>query len=434
MKVVVIGGGTAGHMAAAMVTRHFPGVDLYHVYDPTLPIIGVGESTLVHFPPWLHEVTGLSEEQIRERCGITRKYGISFENWGPVHERFLHHFTPPDKAYGYHLSAPDIVELLHDFVSATRLEKRAERVESDGHHVDIRFQDGSSLLADFVFDARGFPPMNDKDVCPLPIVPTNAAHILQGPPVSGQTTTRAVARPHGWIFIIPLTLRTAYGYIYNADISSRDEVHTDLLDFFGEDGVRPLNVVQDIRFPNFTRRTFFDGALYTMGNRAQFLEPLESTGIGIAFSQLEAARLWLLDGWRSLPIREETRTRNIDKINRYFFRYVLKAAVFVGWHYSMGSAFQSPFWDYAVANYWRELEKLGDSTIVEEFDEHLARVRPFESRTKYSAHRRERRAGEAALPAPALFGGWPPESLIDMYNGLACRGRGDGSRPGSVGA
>src|SRR5947207_837238 len=119
MKVAVIGGGTAGHMAAAMVTRHYPEFELHHIYDPSIPIIGVGESTLIHFPPWLREITSFSEDELRERCGITRKYGITFENWGPVHETFVHYFTPADKVYGYHVSAPGIVELLRDFVNAT---------------------------------------------------------------------------------------------------------------------------------------------------------------------------------------------------------------------------------------------------------------------------------------------------------------------------
>lgn len=411
MKVAVIGGGTAGYMAAAMLTHRFPDLELCHIYDPSIPTIGVGEGTLVSFPPWLHEVTRLSEEQIRHRCGITRKYGITFENWGPAHDAFVHHFSPAKVAYGYHISAPGIVELLNEYVSATRIEKQVDRVDSDGHQVAIQFRDGTSLVVGFAFDARGFPSMTEEDVLPLSIIPTNAARIRTGPPVPGQTTTRSVARPHGWIFIIPLTMRTAYGYIYNHAVSSPEDVDADLLEFLAAEHVQPFTTARDLRFPNFARQRFFDGALFRIGNRASFLEPLEATAIGVISSQLEAARLWVLGEWSYLPLSDEVRARNIDTLNRYLFRYVLQIALFVGWHYSTGSAFQSPFWDYAVNNFRFHAEHFVEPALVTAFNDHIRRASRFDSLSQYWCRR-------ADSGTTKLFGCWPLESFVEMYNGL----------------
>jgi tryptophan halogenase len=420
MKIAVIGAGTAGSMAAAMVSHRFPDAELYHIYDPSIPTIGVGEGTVVTFPMWLHQLTRLSEDSIRERCGITRKYGITFENWGPAHQSFLHHFTPAEQAYSYHISASGIVELLNDYIHATRIEKKVERVDSDGRHVTIRVEGGTTIGVDVAFDARGFPPMTDPDVYQLAIVPTNAAHIRSGPPVHGQATTRAVARPHGWIFIIPLKTRTAYGYIYNADISTREAVDADLLEFLDGDGVQPNETVRDLRFPNFTRRRFFDGALFSIGNRASFLEPLEATALAIVWSQIEAARLWPLDAWRVLAIDEKTRAKNIETLNRFFFRHVLKAALFVGWHYSTGSAFKSPFWDYAVSNYQRHVADFVEPAVMNEFNRYVRSASQFHSLAQYDGYRVSARTASHARITD-LFGGWPPESFVEMYNGLDCR-------------
>src|SRR5436309_13716096 len=111
-RMAVIGGGTAGHMAALTLSHYFKDIELFHIYDPAIPIIGVGEGTLVTFPGWIHTVTGLSEQELGERCGVTRKYGITFESWGHANRIFYHDFFPVDQAYSYHLSAPRIVRVL----------------------------------------------------------------------------------------------------------------------------------------------------------------------------------------------------------------------------------------------------------------------------------------------------------------------------------
>lgn len=124
MKIAVIGGGTAGYMAAAHVTKNFPDFDLYHIYDSSIPTIGVGEGTQAHFPAWLDSITGLSFSELEERCKLTRKFGIKFENWGVKHQQFMHNFYPLKAAYGYHISAAKLVELLQEYVSATHIEKK----------------------------------------------------------------------------------------------------------------------------------------------------------------------------------------------------------------------------------------------------------------------------------------------------------------------
>src|SRR5205823_6538307 len=82
MKIAVLGGGTAGFIAASHFTRHLPDAELLHVFDSSIPTIGVGEGTTPRFPGWFEEVTGLGFPVLAARCGATLKTGTRFEDWG----------------------------------------------------------------------------------------------------------------------------------------------------------------------------------------------------------------------------------------------------------------------------------------------------------------------------------------------------------------
>ncbi len=148
MKIAVIGGGTAGYIAAAHLTKYFPQFELYHIYDSRIPTIGVGEGTTPNFPTWLTHITGLYYPELKDRCKITLKYGIFFENWGVKYEQFMHNLYPIGETYAYHISADKIVELLQDYISATHIDKKVIDLKSDGVAVDIIFEDNTHLKTD----------------------------------------------------------------------------------------------------------------------------------------------------------------------------------------------------------------------------------------------------------------------------------------------
>ena len=94
MKIAVLGGGTAGFIAAAHLTRNVPDAELLHVFDSRIPTIGVGEGTTPRFPVWFEEVTGLGFPDLAERCGATLKKGTRFDGWGLDGAEFLNRFQP----------------------------------------------------------------------------------------------------------------------------------------------------------------------------------------------------------------------------------------------------------------------------------------------------------------------------------------------------
>jgi tryptophan halogenase len=369
MKVAVIGGGTAGCIAAAHITKHFPCLELYHIYDSIIPTIGVGEGTQANFPEWLEILAGLNFDELQQRCNVTRKFAIQFENWGSKHKHFLHNFYPIQVAHGYHISADKLAGLLKEHISATHIDKKIINLKSNGIAVNITFEDNTELEVDLAFDASGFPKsLDDSKHTKISLIPTNAALIRRGAVVEFNSATRSIARPYGWIFIIPLTTHTSYGYVYNSSINSRSEVEAELDEFFHEEKVTPFGEAKHLTFPNFTSNYFFDGSLFKIGNAASFLEPLEATAIGVTLSQIFYASSYLKFLSEFRDKREKFDSEQLKAFNDLLLTMVWKVALFVGWHYTCGSCFNTDFWHFAESNFKQGMEKLESKKLLRAFE------------------------------------------------------------------
>jgi tryptophan halogenase len=345
MKIAVLGGGTAGFIAAAHLTRYLPDAELLHIFDSRIPTIGVGEGTTPRFPGWFEEITGLGFAHLAERCGATLKRGSRFEGWGANGADFMHRFQPA-RLFGYHFDAAAIVEVLGEHVRATRIDARVEALQTSEDAVRLRLDDGRTLLCDYVIDARGFPT-NDAagvdDLIRLDWIPTGRAMVRRLPPQASETVTRVVARPHGWMFVIPLRDWISCGYVFNPRISSDADVAADHTAFLHEQGVVAWEERVAPSFPNFIRRKMFDGRVFWTGNAALFIEPLEATTIGHAVVQARWATRWIKE--QGLGRRAEP--DEIDAYNSTMVTLGCRDSLFVAWHYACGSRWDTPFWQYA---------------------------------------------------------------------------------------
>ncbi|MEM7592905.1 MAG: tryptophan 7-halogenase [Cyanobacteria bacterium P01_A01_bin.83] len=373
MKLAIIGGGTAGCAIAAHLSKYFPQFDLYHVYSSTIPSIGVGEGTFPVFAEWIHKITGLNFAALQERCKVTRKFGIQFENWGVKHRQFTHNFYPQNIQHAYHISAVEVVKLLQEHISATYLDRKVSSIESNGVEVKLKFEDNSQLEVDFAFDARGFPKSPETENYEhISLIPTNAALIRRGAAVNSLSVTRSIARPHGWIFVIPLTTHTSYGYVYNSSINSMAQIETDFEQFFYEEKVKPTDNTKHLNFPNFTCKSFFDGSLFKVGNAASFVEPLEATSLVLVFLEMILASDFILKDLHAVKNkRKKFDEGTIKTVNDFLYRKVWETSLFISWHYAEGSCFQSDFWDFAKSNFHQELKKLKPKELTDNFQKYL---------------------------------------------------------------
>ena len=369
-KIAVVGHGTAGSLAAASVSRLCPDGDheLHHIYDSRIPVIGVGEGSWPSLVQHLGQLTDLPQETVQRRLNGTRKYGVAFEGWGRRDRDFIHYFTPQDVSYGYHLSADLMAELLRENTRARHIDAKVLDIARVEGGARVEFESREPERYDLVFDARGFPREIDPDRhIDISFIPTDTAVIRRCPsiveaegggPVLRHTYTRAVARPHGWIFVIPLTAHTSYGYIFNGEVSGLAEVEADFDAFLDSDGVSEFEQRAVIPFPNFVHRRIFDGAVARIGNAAAFMEPLEATAIVSAHLQIGMALQIRLNR----PI--ETLERDAPVVNRFLVNTMLCYGLFVGWHYSRGSTHDSAFWRHARDRAWPRYREAADPAAV----------------------------------------------------------------------
>ncbi|MXY57730.1 MAG: tryptophan 7-halogenase [Gammaproteobacteria bacterium] len=370
-KIAVVGRGTAGALAAASVTRLHPDSDheLHHIYDSRIPVIGVGEGSWPSLVQELHKLTDLPHETVQQRLKGTRKYGVAFEGWGRRNRDFTHYFTPQQVSYAYHLSADLMGELLHESTRAHHVDANVRDITRVDGGAKVEFEGRAPERYDLVFDARGFPSELDaEEHIDISFIPTNTAVIRRCPsiidepqrgPVVQHTYTRAVARPHGWVFVIPLTAHTSYGYIFNRHVTDLAEVEADFDAFLEADGVSEFEQRAVLRFPNFVHRRVFDGAIARVGNAAAFMEPLEATAIVSAQLQIGM----VLQIRLNRPI--EHLERDAPVVNRFLISNMLCYGLFVGWHYSCGSNYNSEFWRHARDHTWPQRRKAADPEVVD---------------------------------------------------------------------
>src|SRR5689334_19868868 len=80
--ILVLGGGSAGLLAAITMKRWLPNVTIRIVRSPEIGVIGVGESTTPNMPAHLFQFLGLSPRRFYAMAEPTWKMGIHFI-WGP---------------------------------------------------------------------------------------------------------------------------------------------------------------------------------------------------------------------------------------------------------------------------------------------------------------------------------------------------------------
>lgn len=92
-NVVIVGGGTAGWMAAAALAHHFRNAPIRFTLIESAQIgtIGVGEATIPTIRRF-YGALGMSDAQVMQACGATAKLGIRFNDWLRPGHGFVHPF------------------------------------------------------------------------------------------------------------------------------------------------------------------------------------------------------------------------------------------------------------------------------------------------------------------------------------------------------
>lgn len=315
-KISIVGAGNAGCITAMHYYLYAKDDidDITIYYDPNTPIERTGQGTSTTVASLINNffhLDFLDHNLIKS----TRKEGIMYENWGKKNEKIFHSFPQFLPAIHY------VPNLFSQAVLNSGVFKIIEKKVDDAE---------KEIDSDFIFDCRG-RNNRDQNLYDKLINPLNSVILSRKETIYPDLVyTGTIATPNGWTFVIPNVDSTSYGYLYNNQITTKEEATADFIERF--------DVVPDghLTFENYIAKNCFYGERTILnGNRLSFLEPLEATSTGF-YENVAMTALGHI-------------ARGVDKeiCNQRIRMEMKEIETFILWHYQFGSKFDTPFWDYA---------------------------------------------------------------------------------------
>ena len=391
-RVVIAGGGTAGWMAAAALSRTLGKVlEIVLVESDEIGTVGVGEATIPTLVTF-HRLLDINEQAFMAATQATFKLGISFEHWRAVGHRYIHSFGTTGKDhwsagfqhfwmkgrerglagdygdyclelkaslenrfahlprggmnYAFHMDAGLYARWLRRFsegFGVRRIEGKVVEVLADREAQRIhglKLESGDVIEGDLFVDCTGFRG--------LLIAQTLGAQwqdwshwLFCDSAIAVQTAsvgepvpyTRSIARDAGWQWRIPLQHRVGNGIVYGSRFTDDDSARATLLaNLEGELLTEP----RTIRFRPGQRSETWRGNCIALGLASGFLEPIESTSIHL----IQRGVIRLLQMFPSRGISQA----DIDEYNAQTRAEIEHIRDFIVLHYHVTDRRDTDFW------------------------------------------------------------------------------------------
>ena len=373
-RVVIVGGGTAGWMTAALLARVLGGqVAITLVESDEIGIIGVGEATI---PPIqnVNAVLGIDEAEFLRETKATIKLAIRFEDWGAIGDSYYHTFGAAGRnlpfcsfhhfwtrarragmdvdywdfdlnqlcaregkfakiqsggdptwnlPYAYHFDSSLYGRYLRGYSErrdVRRVEGLVQHVRRDaqsGAVAALALRDGKEIAGDLFIDCSGTRGLLIQQQLNVGYedwghwLPCDRAMAVPSERFAHTAPyTRAIARRCGWQWRIPLQHRNGNGLVYSSRHCSDEQAGEILLNNLDGPALAEPRIIP---FRTGRARRQWDRNVVAVGLSSGFLEPLESTSIYL----IQAAIVRLLhlfprDGIDERVVREYNRQSQIE--------------------------------------------------------------------------------------------------------------------------
>lgn len=393
-RIVIAGGGTAGWMAAAALSRTLGKVlDIKLVESDEIGTVGVGEATipsLAHF----HRLLDIDEQEFMAATQATFKLGISFESWRARGEDYIHSFgmTGTDHwtagfqhfwlkgrerglahdygdyclellaakekrfahlpngglNYAYHLDATRYARYLRRFsehFGVERIEAKITGVDaSEGRIAALVLDSGKRIEGDLFIDCTGFRSLLLGQTLGVeyedwsPWLFNDSAIAVQTESIGAAVPyTRAIAHDWGWQWRIPLQHRTGNGIVFSSRYVDDDRARAALL---GNIEGKVLTEPRVIRFKPGQRKQVWAGNCIALGLASGFLEPIESTSIHL----IQRAIVRLLQIFPARGVHQA----DVDEYNAQAAEDIRTIRDFIILHYKVTNRRDTPYWHDAA--------------------------------------------------------------------------------------
>ena len=391
-RVVIAGGGTAGWMTAAALSKTLGQVlDICLIESDEIGTVGVGEATI---PPIIifHRLLDINEQKFMAAMQATFKLGISFENWRVLGETYFHsfgisgtdhwaagfqhfwlrgrerglageygeyclelqaalasrfaHLPQNGMNYAFHLDASLYAKYLRQFsepYGVRRIEGKIVEVRTDadtGAIASLRLESGLEVEGDLFVDCSGFRGLLIEQTLHAGYedwthwLPCDSAVAVQTKSVGDPLPyTRSIAREAGWQWRIPLQHRVGNGLVYCSRYLSDEQAKQTLLaNIEGELLTEP----RVLKFRAGRRLRHWVKNCVAIGLSSGFIEPLESTSIHL----IQRGIIRMMQMLPNLSIAQS----DVEEFNQQTKLEFEQIRDFIVLHYHLTERQDTPFW------------------------------------------------------------------------------------------
>ena len=408
MKILIVGGGSAGWMTAATLESQFPNYKISLIESKNISTVGVGESTIAQITDWMRLLKIKDKDFIKHVDG-NYKLSIKFTDFYKKGEAFHYPFGQPatggtragtndwwfkkmlypktpysdyaDCTYPLQMAYVnqnkfDINEVQRAYhFDATKFGlwlknhycKKVKHIVDDVVSIE-QDENGITSLnkkykADLYIDCTGFKSLLLDKTLKEPfesysdMLPNDSAWATRIKYKDKEKElvpyTNCTAIENGWVWNIPLWSRIGTGYVYSSKFVDDETALKEFKKHLGQ---------EDLEFKNIKMRVGIHNRLWVknvvaIGLAGGFIEPLESNG-------LYTVHEFLIKLVRNLQ-RDKISQWDRDNFN-YQCKHMFKEfAEFVALHYALSHRNDSEYWKNCLNKSWEksliDLEPVGIS-------------------------------------------------------------------------